>query len=105
MKYRQLGKNGADIPVIGLGAWPIGGGMGNMDDRNCIDTVRTAIDSVLPCSILRRHIAPAKPRWAGHSKTAIASGAFSPPKSVINILARILKTPLKTVCEISMSIA
>ena len=45
MKYRQLGKNGADIPVIGLGAWPIGGGMGNMDDRNCIDTVRTAIDS------------------------------------------------------------
>ena len=45
MKYRQLGKNGADIPVIGLGAWPIGGGMGNMDDGNCIDTVRTAIDS------------------------------------------------------------
>ena len=45
MNYRQLGKDGADIPVIGLGAWPIGGGMGNMDDRECIDTVRTAIDS------------------------------------------------------------
>ena len=45
MNHRQLGKDGADIPVIGLGAWPIGGGMGNMDDRNCIDTVRTAIDS------------------------------------------------------------
>ncbi|MCY3871686.1 MAG: aldo/keto reductase [Gemmatimonadetes bacterium] len=45
MNYRQLGKDGADIPVIGLGAWPIGGGMGNMDDRDCIDTVRTAIDS------------------------------------------------------------
>ncbi len=45
MKYRQLGKDGADIPVIGLGAWPIGGGMGNMDDGECIDTVRTAIDS------------------------------------------------------------
>lgn len=45
MNYRQLGKDGADIPVLGLGAWPIGGGMGNMDDRDCIDTVRTAIDS------------------------------------------------------------
>ena len=45
MNYRQLGKDGADIPVIGLGAWPIGGGMGNMDDRESIDTVRTAIDS------------------------------------------------------------
>ena len=45
MNYRQLGKDGADIPVIGLGAWPIGGGMGNMDDGECIDTVRTAIDS------------------------------------------------------------
>ena len=45
MNHRQLGKDGADIPVIGLGAWPIGGGMGNMGDRDCIDTVRTAIDS------------------------------------------------------------
>ena len=45
MNHRQLGKDGADIPIIGLGAWPIGGGMGNMDDRDCIDTVRTAIDS------------------------------------------------------------
>ena len=45
MNHRQLGKDGADIPVLGLGAWPIGGGMGNMDDRDCIDTVRTAIDS------------------------------------------------------------
>ena len=45
MNHRQLGRDGADIPVIGLGAWPIGGGMGNMDDRDCIDTVRTAIDS------------------------------------------------------------
>ncbi len=45
MNHRQLGKDGADIPVIGLGAWPIGGGMGGLDDRDCIDTVRTAIDS------------------------------------------------------------
>lgn len=45
MNHRQLGKNGSDIPVIGLGAWPIGGGMGDLDDSDCIDTVRTAIDN------------------------------------------------------------
>ena len=26
-----MNHSGADIPVIGLGAWPIGGGMGNME--------------------------------------------------------------------------
>ena len=50
MNHRQLGKDGADIPVIGLGAWPIGGGMGNMDNRDSIDTVRTAIDSGITVS-------------------------------------------------------
>jgi len=45
MNHRQLGKDGPDIPVIGLGAWPIGGGMGDLDNSDCIDTVRTAIDS------------------------------------------------------------
>ena len=45
MNHRQLGKDGPDIPVIGLGAWPIGGGMGDLDDTDCIDTVRSAIDS------------------------------------------------------------
>lgn len=45
MNHRQLGKDGPAVPVIGLGAWPIGGGMGDLDENTCIDTVRTAIDS------------------------------------------------------------
>ena len=44
MEYRQLGTSGPQIPVIGLGAWPIGGGMGAVDERNAIDTIHASID-------------------------------------------------------------
>lgn len=45
MQYRQLGKGGPRVSVIGLGAWPIGGGMGRVDEKNSIATVRMAIDN------------------------------------------------------------
>lgn len=45
MQHRQLGTDGPEIPVIGLGAWPIGGGMGDLDEQDSIATVRTAIDN------------------------------------------------------------
>jgi aryl-alcohol dehydrogenase-like predicted oxidoreductase len=45
MDHRQLGQNGPDIPVIGLGAWPIGGGMGLVAEQNAISTIHAAIDS------------------------------------------------------------
>ena len=45
MQFRQLGKDGPKIPVIGLGAWPLGDGMGRVEEKVVIDTVRTAIDS------------------------------------------------------------
>ncbi|MCY3738125.1 MAG: aldo/keto reductase [Gemmatimonadaceae bacterium] len=45
MRHRNLGKDGPRIPVIGLGAWPIGGGMGGVDEAEAIRTVRGAIDA------------------------------------------------------------
>ena len=44
MQYRTLGTDGPQVPVIGLGAWPIGGGMGALDEEQSIRTVRAAID-------------------------------------------------------------
>ena len=45
MRHRSLGKGGPRIPVIGLGAWPIGGGMGGVDEAEAVRTVRGAIDA------------------------------------------------------------
>ena len=45
MKNRQLGKDGPEVSAIGFGAWPVGGGMGNVDEKTAIATVRGAIDN------------------------------------------------------------
>lgn len=42
---RQLGKGGPHVPVICFGAWPLGGGMGAVEERQGIETVHAAIDA------------------------------------------------------------
>ncbi|MDG0870443.1 aldo/keto reductase [Candidatus Lucifugimonas marina] len=45
MDTRQLGTNGPDVSVICLGAWPLGGGMGVIPDKQAIATIHASIDA------------------------------------------------------------
>ena len=42
---RQLGRGGPTVPVICFGAWPLGGGMGAVEEEQGIRTVHAAIDA------------------------------------------------------------
>jgi aryl-alcohol dehydrogenase-like predicted oxidoreductase len=44
MEYRRLGKSDLLLSEIGFGCWAMGGGWGQIDDRESIATVRRAID-------------------------------------------------------------
>ena len=45
MRTRQLGKGGPTVPVICLGAWPLGGGMGQISDDQAIATIHASLDA------------------------------------------------------------
>ena len=44
MEQRLLGASGPEIPVIMFGAWPIGGGLGGVDEPTAIATIHRALD-------------------------------------------------------------
>jgi aryl-alcohol dehydrogenase-like predicted oxidoreductase len=45
LPQRKLGQDGPLVPVIGFGAWPIGGGMGQVDEAQAARTLHHALDS------------------------------------------------------------
>jgi aryl-alcohol dehydrogenase-like predicted oxidoreductase len=44
MEQRSLFRNGPLVSALGFGAWPIGGGMGNVEEATAIATVHAALD-------------------------------------------------------------
>jgi aryl-alcohol dehydrogenase-like predicted oxidoreductase len=45
LSTRSLGRNGLDVSVVCLGTWPLGGGMGALEENQAIKTVHAAIDA------------------------------------------------------------
>jgi aryl-alcohol dehydrogenase-like predicted oxidoreductase len=42
---RSLGRDGPDVSVVCLGTWPLGGGMGVLEEKQALKTVHAALDA------------------------------------------------------------
>jgi aryl-alcohol dehydrogenase-like predicted oxidoreductase len=45
LKYREFGKTGWKISTVSFGAWAIGGAWGNIDDKDSLAALHTALDN------------------------------------------------------------
>ena len=44
MEYRELGRTGMKVSVVGFGAWPIGSDWGQVDDKDSLAALNRAVD-------------------------------------------------------------
>jgi len=73
MQYRELGKSGIRISVVGLGTWAIGGwAWGGNDDNDSIAAIRRGLDDGInlidtaPTSSSRKR---SLVKWTGSSRS------------------------------------
>lgn len=77
MQYRQLGKTGIDVSEVGFGAWGIGGGWGERDDKAAL----AALESALGLGV--NFIDTALAYGEGHSEKLIGEAVRGSGKEVV----------------------
>ena len=77
MQYRQLGKSGVEVSEIGFGAWGIGGGWGERDDKAALAALERALELGLT------FIDTALGYGEGHSEQLVGQAVQASGKEVV----------------------
>ena len=77
MQYRQLGKSGIEVSEIGFGAWGIGGGWGERDDKAALAALERALELGLT------FIDTALGYGEGHSEQLVGQAVRASGKEVV----------------------